>query len=70
MFVSAYFISSGSFLVGGLLGIISGFMDIFDGALARKMELMSDRGAFLDSTFDRLSEAIVLIGLIYFFNFK
>tara|TARA_A100001037_G_scaffold94117_1_gene85600 strand:+ start:323 stop:919 length:597 start_codon:yes stop_codon:yes gene_type:complete len=66
--ISAYFISSGSFLVGGLLVLFSGFMDIFDGALARKMELMSDRGAFLDSTFDRLSEAIVLIGLIYFFS--
>ena len=66
--ISAYFISSGSFLVGGLLVLFSGFMDRFDGALARKMELMSDRGAFLDSTFDRLSEAIVLIGLIYFFS--
>ena len=66
--ISAYFISSGSFLVGGLLVLFSGFMVIFDGALARKMELMSDRGAFLDSTFDRLSEAIVLIGLIYFFS--
>ena len=69
--ISAYFISSGSFLVGGLLVLFSGFMDIFDGALARKMELITDRGAFLDSTLDRLSEAIVLIGLIYFFfNFK
>ena len=66
--ISAYFISSGSFLVGGLLVLFSGFMDIFDGALARKMEQITDRGAFLDSTFDRLSEAIVLIGLIYFFS--
>ena len=66
--ISAYFISSGSFLIGGLLVLFSGFMDIFDGALARKMELITDRGAFLDSTFDRLSEAIVLIGLIYFFS--
>tara|TARA_B000000532_G_scaffold170695_1_gene138042 strand:- start:269 stop:865 length:597 start_codon:yes stop_codon:yes gene_type:complete len=66
--ISAYFISSGSFLVGGLLVLFSGFMDIFDGALARKMKLITDRGAFLDSTFDRLSEAIVLIGLIYFFS--
>tara|TARA_B000000441_G_C21732891_1_gene347670 strand:+ start:1073 stop:1669 length:597 start_codon:yes stop_codon:yes gene_type:complete len=66
--ISAYFISSGSFLLGGLLVLFSGFMDIFDGALARKMELTTDRGAFLDSTFDRLSEAIVLIGLIYFFS--
>ena len=66
--ISAYFISSGSFLIGGLLVLFSGFMDIFDGALARKMKLITDRGAFLDSTFDRLSEAVVLIGLIYFFS--
>ena len=66
--ISAYFISSGSFLIGGLLVLLSGFMDIFDGALARKMELITDKGAFLDSTLDRLSEAIVLIGLIYFFS--
>ena len=66
--ISAYYISSGNFLIGGLLVLFSGFMDIFDGALARKMNLITDKGAFLDSTFDRLSEAIVLIGLIYFFS--
>ena len=66
--ISVYYISSGNFLIGGLLVLFSGFMDIFDGALARKMNLITDKGAFLDSTFDRLSEAIVLIGLIYFFS--
>ena len=46
-------------------------MDIFDGALARKMELMSDRGAFLDSTFDRLSEAIVFaLNMALFFQLQ
>tara|TARA_A100001037_G_C14938307_1_gene539325 strand:+ start:131 stop:727 length:597 start_codon:yes stop_codon:yes gene_type:complete len=66
--ISAYFISSASFLVGGLLVLFSGFLDIFDGALARKINQITDKGAFLDSTFDRLSEAIVLIGLIYYFS--
>ena len=66
--ISAYYISSGSFLVGGLLVLFSGFLDIFDGALARKINQITDKGAFLDSTFDRLSEAIVLIGLIYYFS--
>ena len=47
---------------------MSGIMDIFDGAMARKMNLITDKGAFLDSTFDRLSESIILIGLIYFFS--
>ena len=66
--VAAYYISTGRFTVGGILILFSGFLDIFDGALARKIKLISDRGAFLDSTFDRLSEAIVLVGLIYFFS--
>ena len=66
--ISVYYISSGSFLVGGLLVLFSGFLDIFDGALARKINQITDKGAFLDSTFDRLSEAIVLIGLIYYFS--
>ena len=66
--ISAYYISSGSFLVGGLLVLFSGFLDIFDGALARKINQITDKGAFLDSTFDRLSESIVLIGLIYYFS--
>ena len=47
---------------------ISGIMDIFDGALARKMNLNTDKGAFLDSTFDRLSESVILVALIYFFT--
>ena len=55
-------------LLGGLLVLFSGFLDIFDGALARKINQITDKGAFLDSTFDRLSESIVLIGLIYYFS--
>ncbi len=55
-------------MLGGLLIFMSGVMDIFDGAMARKMNLITDKGAFLDSTFDRLSESIILVGLIYFFS--
>tara|TARA_E500000331_G_scaffold324151_1_gene340210 strand:- start:711 stop:1307 length:597 start_codon:yes stop_codon:yes gene_type:complete len=65
---ATYYISAGNFVLGGVLVFISGIMDIFDGALARKMNLNTDKGAFLDSTFDRLSEAIILVGLIYFFS--
>ena len=65
--IAAYYISIGSFVLGGLLVFMSGVMDIFDGALARKMDLITDKGAFLDSVFDRLSESIILVGLIYIF---
>ena len=66
--IAAYYIAIGSFVLGGFLVAISGIMDIFDGALARKMNLNTDKGAFLDSTFDRLSESVILVALIYFFT--
>ena len=66
--VASYCIATESFVLGGFLVLISGMLDIFDGALARKMNLNTDKGAFLDSTFDRLSESIILVALIYFFS--
>ena len=66
--VASYCIATESFVLGGFLVLISGMLDIFDGALARKMNLNTDKGAFLDSTFDRLSESIILVSLIYFFS--
>ena len=65
---ASYCIATESFVLGGFLVLISGMLDIFDGALARKMNLNTDKGAFLDSTFDRLSESIILVSLIYFFS--
>jgi len=44
---------------------LSGTFDVFDGEVARKMNKESPLGAFLDSNLDRLSDAILIIGLIY-----
>jgi len=43
---------------------LSGYIDVIDGAVARKMKISSNFGAFLDSTLDRLSDAILILGLI------
>ena len=40
-------------------------MDSFDGALARQTGRVSRFGAVLDSTLDRFSEGVVLLGIIY-----
>jgi CDP-diacylglycerol--glycerol-3-phosphate 3-phosphatidyltransferase len=40
---------------------------MFDGALARATGKASDFGALLDSTIDRVSEAVVLLGLLAFY---
>ncbi|MFX1275439.1 MAG: CDP-alcohol phosphatidyltransferase family protein [Promethearchaeota archaeon] len=45
--------------------IISGILDVLDGSVARKNGIDSKAGAFLDSNLDRLSDAVIIIGLIY-----
>ena len=45
--------------------LFSGIFDIFDGAVARRTGTESKTGAFLDSNLDRLSDAVIILGLIY-----
>ncbi len=40
--------------------------DSFDGALARRIGATSEVGAFLDSIFDRIGEAVALAGVAYY----
>jgi archaetidylinositol phosphate synthase len=47
-----------------LLMLLSGFMDTLDGAVARLTNRASRFGAFLDSTVDRVSESMMLGGII------
>jgi CDP-diacylglycerol---glycerol-3-phosphate 3-phosphatidyltransferase len=53
--------------VAGLVMLAGGVFDALDGAVARETNRMSSFGAFLDSTLDRLSEAAVFVGLIFFY---
>lgn len=51
-------------LLGGGLVLFSGAFDLFDGPLARAKGQSTRFGALLDSTLDRLGEAVVLLGLL------
>ena len=51
----------------GAVVIFAGFFDALDGAVARESNRMSDFGAFLDSTLDRLSESAIFIGIVFFY---
>jgi phosphatidylinositol phosphate synthase len=51
-------------IVGGLVVFIGGVFDMFDGTLARATGKASKFGAFMDSTFDKLGEIIVFLGII------
>jgi CDP-diacylglycerol--glycerol-3-phosphate 3-phosphatidyltransferase len=63
--IAAVIISRGYLLWGGIWVLVAGFMDMLDGALARNTGRVSRFGAVLDSTLDRLSEGVVLLGVIF-----
>jgi len=52
----------------GLLVLLGGLMDIFDGRVARVSGLASKFGSFFDSTLDRISEIVVFLGLASLYN--
>jgi len=51
-------------LAAGLLVVFGGVFDLFDGALARATNRVSNLGAFMDSVFDRWGEGVVYVGII------
>ena len=53
--------------VAGVVMLLAGLFDALDGAVARESNRMSAFGAFLDSTLDRLSEAAIFVGIIFFY---
>jgi CDP-diacylglycerol--glycerol-3-phosphate 3-phosphatidyltransferase len=59
----AALIATGQLLAGGLVAGIGVALDALDGPLARKLDTVSDRGAFLDTMSDRFGEIAVWVGL-------
>jgi archaetidylinositol phosphate synthase len=51
-------------LFGGVLILMGGWFDIVDGAVARVTGRTSRRGAFLDSTLDRVAEVALFTGIL------
>ena len=65
--VTAYLLGVGLFVAGGVLLILASALDMADGALARLQGRASAAGALLDSTADRISEAVIFLGLLLFY---
>jgi CDP-diacylglycerol--glycerol-3-phosphate 3-phosphatidyltransferase len=63
-FIGAFVLSSGNFLVGGLIILAMGPFDALDGAMARLRGEPSDFGGFVDSVTDRYSELLIFGGLL------
>jgi len=64
----AWVLARGYMRLGGLLVPLVALFDALDGTLARLTGRRSRFGAFLDSTMDRFSEAILYLGLLSFYT--
>jgi CDP-diacylglycerol--glycerol-3-phosphate 3-phosphatidyltransferase len=54
--------------IAGVLVLLGGVFDIFDGRVARETGLASKFGSFYDSTLDRISEIVMYLGLLSLYN--
>ena len=64
---SAALLGLGHLAIGGAVMLGASAFDTLDGAVARATGRVSSFGALLDSTVDRVSESIVLLGLLVFY---
>jgi CDP-diacylglycerol---glycerol-3-phosphate 3-phosphatidyltransferase len=62
--VGAVLLAMQLWLLGGIVVLVGGIFDMFDGTLARATGRVSRVGAFMDSVFDRWGEALVYLGII------
>jgi len=65
--IGAYLVANHYWLIGALVVGLGAIFDLFDGALARATGKVSRFGAFLDSTLDRVGEAVVFLGIAWAF---
>ena len=63
---AAVAIGSGRLLLGLFLVVLAALPDLLDGALAKASESSSQRGAFFDSTVDRVTDAFLLGGIAWY----
>lgn len=64
--LAAVAISVGELQLGLLLVVLAALPDLLDGALAKASNQSSQRGAFFDSTIDRVTDALLLGGVAWF----
>jgi CDP-diacylglycerol--glycerol-3-phosphate 3-phosphatidyltransferase len=64
---AAVAVGAGRLRLGLILVIAAALPDLLDGALAKAQNASSQRGAFFDSTVDRITDALLLGGIAYYF---
>jgi len=68
--IALYLITENQFHLATAFAWLGGFLDIFDGKIARKFKLSNEFGIQLDSFADFLSFVLIPVMLIYFSVFK
>ncbi len=63
---AAFAIGAGYLQLGLLLVVLAALPDLLDGALAKASGAASQRGAFFDSTVDRITDAVLLGGVAWY----
>jgi CDP-diacylglycerol--glycerol-3-phosphate 3-phosphatidyltransferase len=66
--IGSFFVYENYNRIGAIFLLLGGLFDALDGALARFTKKSSSFGAFLDSTIDRLSDALPIGAMILFFS--
>jgi CDP-diacylglycerol--glycerol-3-phosphate 3-phosphatidyltransferase len=64
---AATLIFSGYLFAAGFIVLIAGFLDMLDGALARGTNQVTRFGSILDSTLDRIAEAVLFLSILTFY---
>ncbi|MGE0242979.1 MAG: CDP-alcohol phosphatidyltransferase family protein [Nitrososphaeraceae archaeon] len=52
-----------SSMIGSIVLLIAGFFDVIDGSVAKITKKASNKGAFLDSVLDKISETTIFLGI-------
>ena len=52
-----------SSIIGSIILLIAGFFDVIDGSVAKITKKASNKGAFLDSVLDKISEITIFLGI-------
>ena len=65
--LAAFFIISGSVILGGIVLLIFSPFDALDGSIARLQNKQSKFGAFIDFVTDRYAELIIMGALLIYF---
>ena len=65
---AAWLILDGAVRAAGLVTLVAAVFDVLDGAVAKARGLASKFGAFLDSTTDRVADALFFVPLVWLYG--